>query len=711
MRRIPARDEVEIEVHASGLGFRDLMNALAMRRDADPLGSECSGVITAVGAGVEGLRVGDEVVALASGSLASHAIAPASVVVGKPARLSFEEAVTFPTAAVTAYYALHTIAKVRKGDRVLIHAGAGGVGLAAIQIAQRAGADVLATAGSDAKRAFLRSIGVRHVFNSRSTDFALEVLAATGGHGVNVVLNSLTGEFIGASVSTLAADGRFLEIGKRDLWSVERFTAERPHATYHIIDLATGTPEILTALTAAFQQVMRLAAAGEMTPLPMRIYPWYQAATAFRHMAQARHIGKIVITGPLASKRPSSLRDDATYLITGGLAGLGLLTAEWMAEHGARHLVLLGRRAPLDEARAAMARIEARGARVEVRQADVADVRALRGVLDSIALTMPPLRGIVHSAGLLRDGVLLRQEWTRFAEVMAPKVDGAWNLHALTLGRPLDFFVLFSSVAGLMGSSGQSNHAAANTFMDALAHERRARGWPALSINWGVWSDVGSAAERQAGDRVKQVGVGTISPARGLQAFRTLLASSRVQAAVLPIDWDEYKRQFRGDVPAWLNEVTRQRRAAARAGAHAPETPTPGAMSLYRRLADIPANQQLEAVEAHITEQVAAVIGLDPGKSLDPQRPLNEIGLDSLMAVELRNRLTASLDLDRGLPATLVFDYPTISAIAHYVLRDVLQVTAAAAETPAAARDEQDVLTAIEGLSDDAVERMLSREV
>jgi polyketide synthase 12/myxalamid-type polyketide synthase MxaB len=184
-----------------------------------------------------------------------------------------------------------------------------------------------------------------------------------------------------------------------------------------------------------------------------------------------------------------------------------------------------------------------------------------------------------------------------------------------------------------------------------------------------------------------------------------------VQAAVLPIDWDEYKRQFRGDVPAWLNEVTRQRRAAARAGAHAPETPTPGAMSLYRRLADIPANQQLEAVEAHITEQVAAVIGLDPGKSLDPQRPLNEIGLDSLMAVELRNRLTASLDLDRGLPATLVFDYPTISAIAHYVLRDVLQVTAAAAETPAAARDEQDVLTAIEGLSDDAVERMLSREV
>jgi acyl carrier protein len=262
-----------------------------------------------------------------------------------------------------------------------------------------------------------------------------------------------------------------------------------------------------------------------------------------------------------------------------------------------------------------------------------------------------------------------------------------------------------------MGSSGQSNHAAANTFMDALAHERRARGWPALSINWGVWSDVGSAAERQAGDRVKQVGVGTISPARGLQVLRALLGSARVQAAVLPIDWDEYKRQFRGDVPAWLSEVTRQRRAVAGTGAHASETPTPGAMSLHSRLADIPASQKLEAVEAHITTQVAAVIGLDPGKPLDPQRPLNEIGLDSLMAVELRNRLTASLDLERGLPATLVFDYPTISAIAQYVLADVLQVAAATAETPVATRDDQDVLTAIEGLSDDAVERMLSREV
>jgi acyl transferase domain-containing protein/NADPH:quinone reductase-like Zn-dependent oxidoreductase/short-subunit dehydrogenase len=711
-RRAPGAGEVEIEVRASGVGFRDVMNALAMRRDADPLGSECSGVVTAVGPDVQGLAVGDDVVALAAGSFASHAIAPAAVTVRKPARLSFEEAVTFPSAAVTAYYALHEVARVRPGERVLIHAGTGGVGLAAVQIAQRAGAEVFATAGSDAKRAFLRSIGVRHVFNSRTRGFTAEILTATGGQGVDVVLNSLAGDFIGASVAVLSARGRFLEIGKRDLWSQERFAAERPHGSYHIIDLAAPKREIRAALANTFENVMRLAAAGELTPLPLRIYPWHKAADAFRLMAQARHIGKIVVTQPVAAESGRLLRADATYLITGGLAGLGLLTAEWMVGQGARHLVLIGRRAPTPHALETIGRIESQGARVAVHRADVADSKALAGVLLSIAQTMPPLRGVVHSAGLLRDGVLLRQEWGRFAEVMGPKVDGAWNLHSLTLGRPLDFFVLFSSVAGLMGSPGQANHAAANAFMDALAHERQARGWPALSINWGIWSDIGSAAERQAGDRVKQSGVGTISPTRGLAVLRALLASKSPQTAVLPIDWDQYIRQLSGPAPAWLRRLSvRQPRQQAAAAVPVATSAAGDQVSLRDRLADIPSSRQLEAVEAHVAASVAAVIGLDPAKPLDPQQPLQEIGLDSLMAVELRNRLTISLALERGLPATLVFDYPTLAAIAKYVLVDVLQIALPVVESRAAESEPQDVLSAIEGLSDDAAERMLSREV
>jgi NAD(P)-dependent dehydrogenase (short-subunit alcohol dehydrogenase family) len=404
------------------------------------------------------------------------------------------------------------------------------------------------------------------------------------------------------------------------------------------------------------------------------------------------------------------VRPDATYLITGGLAGLGLLTAEWMAGQGARHLLLVGRRAPGAAAQAALSRIEAMGVRVETRQADVADRAAMADLLRSTAATMPPLRGVVHSAGVLRDGVLLGQEWSRFAEVMAPKVDGAWNLHALTLGRPLDFFVMFSSVAGLIGSSAQANHAAANAFLDALAHERRARGWPALSINWGVWSEVGSAAERQAGDRVRLQGVGTIAPAEGLRMLDSLLSSRRVQAAVLPVDWDQYLRQFRGATPAWLSEVgarARTKPGTAQRGADA----APAGPSFLERLLEAPATRQLEAVEAHVMQQVAAVIGLDPGRPMDPEQPLNEIGLDSLMAVELRNRLSATLALERGLPATLVFDYPTVTAIARYLLVDVLHVAPPDAAPAATAAGDEDVLSAIEGLSDDAVERMLSREV
>ncbi len=696
-RRTPGRGEVEIQVHASGVGFRDVMNALAMRRDADPLGSECAGVITAVGEDVEGLAVGDDVVALAPGSLASYAIARADLVVRKPARLSFEEAVTLPTAAVTAYYALHEVAKLRKGERILIHAATGGVGLAALLIARNVGAEVFATAGSEAKRGFLRSIGVQHVFSSRTLDFAGAITAVTGKRGVDVVLNSLSGEFIGASVSVLSGKGRFLEIGKRELWSSERFAAERPDAAYHVIDLASGSEATHAELTVAFRAVIDMAGRGDMAPLPLGIYPWHQASAAFRQMAQAGHIGKVVITQPVASRDGARLRADATYLITGGLAGLGLLTAEWMAGQGARNLVLLGRRAPSDAARASIARLESQGIRVDVHQADVADAPALAAVLQSVAETMPPLRGVVHSAGLLRDGVLQRQEWSRFAEVMAPKVDGAWNLHALTLGRPLDFFVLYSSVAGLIGSSAQANHASANAFMDALAHERQARGWPALSINWGVWSDVGSAAERQAGDRVKLQGVGTIAPAHGLRVLGALLTTTRPQAAVLPVAWELYLRQFRGGAPAWLREVSaigRTKTGPARPGVAAVSD---DGSSLRARLQDVPANRQLETVEGHVMAQVIAVIGLDPTRPLDPQQALGEIGVDSLMAVELRNRLTSTLGLERGLPATLVFDYPTVASIARYLLVDVLQMTPPDEPAPAAADNDVDVLAGDRG--------------
>ena len=711
-RRSPGAGEVEIRVHASGLSFRDVMNALAMREDADPLGSECSGVVVGVGDGVTRLAVGDAVVALATGSMASFVTTPADLVVRKPVHVSFEEAVTFPTAAVTAYHALHNVARLRQGEWVLVHSAAGGVGLAAVQIAKRRGARIVATAGSAAKRAFLRSMGVTHVFSSRTLEFGGAIARVTDGRGVDVVLNSLAGKFIPVSVAALAGSGRFVEIGKRDIWSAAQVAAERPDVSYHVVDLASGGTQTRDELGEVFRTVMTLVEDRALEPLPLRSFPYAQAPLAFRHMAQGRHIGKVVMVPRVES--PGRFRADATYLITGGLRGLGLLTAEWMVGRGARHLVLMARSAPSERAREAVGRMEERGAELLTVQGDVADPACVRGIIETIGRTMPPLRGVMHAAGVLEDGVLMRQDWGRFARVLSPKVDGAWNLHALTLNKPLDFFVLFSSVAGLMGSPGQSNHAAANAFLDALAHDRRAHGWPASSIDWGVWSDIGSAAERHAGEWVGRQGVSTISPARGLEVLDLLLRDRSTQVAVLPIDWPQYLRQFGAVPPAWLGEVARETRPAAAVPSASRKGATATGISLSDRLRDLPRQQHRETVEAHVAEHVAAVIGLGSARPVDRERALNEMGLDSLMAVELKNRLGATIGVDRPLPATLVFDHPSVSAIGTYLMTDILQLQSPAAPTAAphpAGTAADDVLSAIEGLSDDAVQQMLSREV
>jgi NADPH:quinone reductase-like Zn-dependent oxidoreductase/acyl carrier protein len=717
LRRRPLEDhEVEIEVQASGLAFRDVMNALAMRRDSDPLGSEVSGIVRAVGSAVAHVAAGDAVVALATGGLASHVIADGALVVRRPRHLSAEQAVTLPTVGVTAYHALRNIARLKPGERVLIHAAAGGVGLAAVQIATRCGAVVLATAGSRAKRAFLRSLGVAHVFSSRSLDFAAAVREATNGHGVDVVLNSLSGEFIPASLDLLAPNGRFLEIGKRDIWSAADVGRRRADVSYHVIDLASGGTESKDTLAQVFRELIALADRGDLEPLPLRTYPWHSAAAAFRDMAQARHIGKIVVTPPHAAPSGALLRDDASYLVTGGLSGLGLLTAGWLAENGARHLILIGRREPSDSARQAIAAMQARGVEVVAAQCDVANAGELRELLSGAARTLPPLRGVVHSAGVLDDGVLLRQEWPRFARVLAPKVDGAWNLHALTLNKPLDFFVLYSSLAGLMGSSGQANHAAANSFIDALAHQRRRRGWPALSIDWGVWSDIGAAVERHAVEWFGKQGVATISPQRGLEVLGLLMREQRTQVAVLPVDWAKYLRQFRAGAPAWLSAIDVQRQARTAEPARAPVQAPPAAGTdgtLLEHLGQAPAEQRRLVAERHISEQVARVIGMDRSRAIDPDQPLSEMGLDSLMAVELRNRLGTTLGVERSLPATLVFDYPTIASIAQYLLRDVFAMEEAPERQDRArapAGGAEDLLAAIEGLSDETAESLASRE-
>jgi NADPH:quinone reductase-like Zn-dependent oxidoreductase/acyl carrier protein len=678
-RSAPGPGQVEIEVHATGLNFRDVLNAMGLYPGAPPaFGSECAGRVTAVGEGVRHLRVGDEVCAVAPGAFGSHVVADARMVAPRPAGIPTEQAAGLLVAFVTAVFALRDVGRLAAGERVLIHAAAGGVGLAAVQIAQAVGAEVFATAGSPAKRAYLAARGVRRVMDSRSLSFTDEVLAATGGAGVHVVLNSLSGEAIGRSLEALGRGGRFLEIGKRDIWTAERVTRVRPDVRYEILDWGQTAGEDPERIGRLLDQVAAELADGRLRALPCRVFDLAQVGDAFRLMAQGRHLGKVVVRHPAGATADPMVRVDGTYLITGGMGGIGLRAATWLVERGARHVVLTGRRAPGPEAAEAIAGMERVGARVMAAAADAADGERMTALLEDVRRQFPPLRGVIHSAGVLDDGILTQQDWGRFRRVLAPKLDGGILLHRLTLADPLDFFVLYSSAAAVLGSPGQANHAAANAFLDALAAHRRAAGLPGLSVNWGPWADVGAAVRHDVGGRAGQEGLGRIAPERGLAVLDRFARGGRARLASL---------------------VTVARPRPAKTSAQ---------QGLLERLEATPAAGRLHLLREHIQTLAARVLGLDGMQVMDGRRPLQEVGLDSLMAVELRNALSGAVG--RPLPATLLFDYPTVDALVAH-LGDAVLGLGAAAEEPVAEGGgvaAGGVLGRIEDLSDEEVERVLA---
>jgi acyl transferase domain-containing protein/acyl carrier protein len=713
-RNAPGPGEVEIRVLASGLNFRDVLNVLGMYPGEIPLGNECAGVVAAVGEGVSGVRPGECVIALAAGAFRSYLTTPADLVFPKPRRLTFAEAAATPTAFLTAWYGLHALADLQPRQRVLIHAAAGGVGLAAVRLAQRAGAEVFATAGIPAKHQFLRALGVEHIFSSRTADFAAEIRRLTQGRGVDVVLNSLSDAFIPEGLAALAEGGHFLEIGKRGIWTPEQVAERFPQVDYHVYDLAAEMAANPARLQAALRQILADLEAGALAPLPTRSFPSSAAPEALRFMAQARHIGRLAIT----FEPPKTPRPDGAYLITGGLGGLGLEVAGWLAAEGARTLVLVGRHAPSPAAAARIADLEARGARVIVAQVDVARRADAAALLERLEAEWPPLRGVVHAAGIADDSLLAQQDWMRFENVLAPKLAGAWNLHSLTRHLPLDFFLLFSAGAALLGSAGQGSYAAANAFLDALAFHRRALGLTGLSINWGAWAEVGMAARmgRAHHERWQSLGMATIQPEQGVQALAQLLSTPVTQAAVIPIQWEVFSRALTS-APPFLRDLLAA--AAPATGKAQPLGKVEARPQWIDRLQQAdPAGRQ-NLLEELVRGHVAGVLGLGAAHSIDPSQALTEMGLDSLMAVELSNRLRASLN--HPLPSTLAFEQRTVSALVGYLSAAVLPKlldAAAPAETaaperpavPAAAADEDNaarLLQNFDQLSDDDVDRLL----
>lgn len=722
-RQAPGPHEVEVQVYAAGLNFRDVLNVLGMleeyyaealgiteARDV-PLGFECAGVVSAVGGLVAGLQVGDEVIAMADGSLASFVTVSANNVVHKPAHLNFAEAATIPVAFATAWYGLCHLAPLKAGDRVLIHAAAGGVGQAAVQLARRAGAEIFATA-SPSKWRHLEASGIAHILNSRTLDFAGDIQAMTQGQGVDVILNSLNGEFIDKNVSILAQGGRFVELGKIGVWTHEQMRRQRPDAVYLPFDFKEDseadnslTLRILSELMAAFGQ-------GELQPLPYTAFPIQDMVDAFRLMQQAKHIGKIVITLPTlpadSSAAGNVIRTDGSYLVTGGLGGLGCQVAHWLAASGARRIVLTGRKgAATQDAQTLVSDLTQQGIEVVVVKADVSRADEVESLLRQCP---QPLRGIFHAAGLLDDGVLEQQSLAKWARVMGAKAAGAWHLHQMTQTMPLDHFVCFSSVAALLGSTGQGNYAAANAFLDALAHHRRALGLPGLSINWGSWAEVGMAARLGERDlhRLAGYGIRLIAPEQGVAAMDLLLRDNATQAAVLAVDWDKWLAQWPVPTPFYAKFI----RESTGLGQ--------GAAGKERRAAQPNFRQQLQETApskrrgfllAHIQEQVEKVLGRGPsGKGLGLQQGFFDAGMDSLTSIELRNYLQNSLGC--ALPATLAFNYSTIAALTEHLAHTVLDLDATANQEEASQADSpDDWAAAIEQLSAEEAEDLLLAEL
>jgi myxalamid-type polyketide synthase MxaB len=686
---------VEIEVDAAALNFRDVLNVLGMYSgEGGPLGSECAGRIVSVGDGVEGWQPGDDVIAGLVGGHDGFVIADSRLVARRPTNLTATQAATIVTAFLTARYTLEQLAQIRSSDRVLIHVATGGVGLAAIQIAQRAGAEIFATAGSDRKRDFLRSLGVPHVMNSRNLDFAGEILRQTGGRGVNIVLNSLAGDFIPASFSVLAPEGRFLEIGKRDIWNADRVAGLGRNIAYHIVDLGQLGRRQPEALGDLLRDTVAAVERGELKPLPSRVFPFRDAVSAYRLMAQAQHIGKVVLRQNAAVARISSR---ATYLVTGAFGGVGLRVLEWLIEKGARNLALIGRREPSPEARALLRRAELCGVSIRTFAADVAREEEMQRVFGEMRRSMPPLRGVLHAAGSLDDGIIAKQNWLKFEKPLEPKVRGSWILHRLTESLPVDFFVMFSSSAAVLGAPGLSNYAAANAFEDALAHERRRIGLPAISINWGTWSE-GMALIDGMEERRKAAGITAMTPEEALGALERILLDQPVQVGAGLMDWKRFITRDRNrSAPKRFSTLLEPERRETR------EEPS----GLARRLSGYPPAARFRILQEHIEQLATRILGFPPNRHIDPLQPLNELGLDSLMAVDFRNALASTVE--QNLPATLLFSHPAVEDLTTY-LAETLFPAQPVAETERVSNSAR-LLDEIQDLSDEEVERLYSQKI
>ena len=706
-----ASHEIEIDVRAVGLNFRDVLKALDIYplapTEARSFGDECAGIVLRVGSAVTEYRPGDEVVAISAHGFGNRVRVPAVLAARKPANISFVQAATIPIAFLTADYCLTDVARLERGESVLLHAAAGGVGQAAIQIAKRIGAEVFGTASPE-KHDFLRKQGVRHVFHSRNLSFADGVRTATNGRGVDVVINSLAGEFIPRTLELLAPGGRFVEIGKKDIFQNTALDLNpfRNSVSFSAIDLSAIVARKPEWIGRRLRLLMESFSKGDLTPLAATPFPADRVADAFRLMAQGKHRGKLVITSDpkhppatvLGHNRPL-VRPDASYLVTGGLSGLGLRTAEWLADQGAKWLVLAGRSgAKTDTAKESLAKLTALGVHVEVVLCDVSDSAAVERLVRPTEGNRPPLRGVIHSAMVLQDEPLSKVTRASLEKVLSPKVAGAWNLHRATRDVPLDWFAMYSSVATIFGSAAQASYVAANRFLDALAWHRRAEGLPAIAVNWGPLAEIGIVADNASLARyLESVGLDLLPPDEVFRFLKFLLRRDTTTAGVVRVDWAKFRESSPTAQKSHRLAGVGERRAAAEGGAS-------GSDALQGLLA-CPAEDRPGFLIAHLRRGLAAVLRADE-TTLDPAAPLTTFGVDSLMAFEFKLRIDR--DFKTNVPIDKLSAGTTLTELAMLLVKQLSEGSESPEEVIVAAPTPTPILHA-EPITDGGFLRVQSR--
>ncbi|MEC4765415.1 type I polyketide synthase [Mycobacterium sherrisii] len=661
-RSAPSAGQVEVRIVAAGLNFSDVLKAMGVYPGLDGappvIGGECVGFVTAVGPGVDTVEVGQRVIAFGPGTFASHLTTLADLVAPVPDALPDGEAAAFGIAYLTAWHSLCEVGRLAAGERVLIHSATGGVGLAAVSIATMIGARIYTTAGSDAKREMLAGLGVEYVGDSRSLDFADEILDITDGYGVDVILNSLPGQAIQRGVQILAPGGRFVELGKKDVHADASLglAALARSASFAVVDLDLNLKLQPARYRDMLGRILAHVADGQLRVLPVTEFPLTEAADAFRLMAGGRHTGKIVVSIPaggdleaIAAPPPQPLvRPDGGYLIVGGMGGLGFVVARWLVAQGAGMVVLNGRSEPGDDIRSAIAEMNAdlngAGTRIEVITGDIADAATAGRLVDAVRDAGFRVAGVVHSAMVLDDEIVLNITDAAARRVFTPKVYGGWRLHQATARLDVDWWLTFSSVASLLGAPGQGSYAAANSWVDGLVAHRRSLGLPAVGINWGPWAEVGRA------QFFADLGVAMITVEQGLAAMQQVLAADRARTGVFSLDARQWFQSFPAAAGSALFAKLQEASTVERRGGGA----------IRAELDACESAERPRRLAAAIAGEIRAVLrSADP---IDPDRPMASLGLDSLMALELRNRLEASLGT--MLPAALVWAYPTITDLA-----------------------------------------------